>query len=86
MRRLSRGGVWVHLTHLPGMRARRVLRRLTQPACDCARTRQPPSDHRSLEPGEEWSWCYVDEVALTIASVHGSTRIPPSPMLTEGYA
>jgi len=21
---------------------------------------------RSAEPGEDWSWCYVDEVAFTI--------------------
>ena len=36
---------------------------------------------RSLEPGEEWSWCYVDEVAMLIDGVSGETRIPPSPML-----
>jgi uncharacterized UBP type Zn finger protein len=36
---------------------------------------------RSLEPGEEWSWCYDDEVALLIEDVHGETRIPPSPLL-----
>lgn len=36
---------------------------------------------RSLEPGEEWSWCYVDEVAVVIPEIHGNTRIPPSPML-----
>jgi uncharacterized UBP type Zn finger protein len=35
---------------------------------------------RSLEPGEEWSWCYVDEVALVIDGVSGETRIPPSPL------
>jgi hypothetical protein len=35
---------------------------------------------RSLEPGEEWSWCYVDEVALIIRAVRGETRIPPSPL------
>lgn len=35
---------------------------------------------RSLEPGEEWSWCYVDEVALLIPEVTGETRIPPSPL------
>ena len=42
------------------------------------------SDHpliRSLEPGEEWSWCYVDEVGMLIGDIHGQTRIPPSPML-----
>jgi uncharacterized UBP type Zn finger protein len=35
---------------------------------------------RSLEPGEDWSWCYVDQVALIIAGVRGRTRIPPSPL------
>ncbi len=41
------------------------------------------SDHpiiRSLEPGERWSWCYIDEVALNIPAVRGETRIPPSPL------
>ena len=37
---------------------------------------------RSLEPGEDWSWCYVDEVAMVIPEVRGNTDIPPSPMLT----
>jgi hypothetical protein len=36
---------------------------------------------RSLEPGEEWSWCYVDEVGMLIEGVEGQTRIPPSPLL-----
>jgi hypothetical protein len=35
---------------------------------------------RSLEPGEEWSWCYVDRVALLIPDVRGATHIPPSPL------
>ena len=35
---------------------------------------------RSLERGEVWSWCYVDEVGLRIPEVHGTTRIPPSPL------
>ena len=35
---------------------------------------------RSLEPGEDWSWCYIDEVAMRIPEVHGETRIPPSPL------
>jgi len=37
---------------------------------------------RSLEPGEEWSWCYVDESAMLIGDIQGQTQIPPSPMLT----
>ena len=41
------------------------------------------ADHpimRSLEPGEDWSWCFVDEVAMLIREVHGNTSIPPSPL------
>lgn len=35
---------------------------------------------RSLEPGEVWSWCYVDELLMNIPEVRGRTRIPPSPL------
>jgi len=35
---------------------------------------------RSLEPGEEWSYCFADEVGLLISKVRGSTTIPPSPL------
>jgi uncharacterized UBP type Zn finger protein len=35
---------------------------------------------RSLEPGENWSWCFEDDTALLISEVHGQTRIPPSPL------
>ena len=35
---------------------------------------------RSLEPGEDWSWCFVDEVAMRIPEVRGRTTIPPSPL------
>ena len=36
---------------------------------------------RSLEPGEDWCWCYVDQVAFVLAGIRGTTRIPPSPLL-----
>jgi hypothetical protein len=36
---------------------------------------------RSIEPGEDWSWCYLDEIALLVEDVHGETHIPPSPLL-----
>jgi hypothetical protein len=36
---------------------------------------------RSLEPGEQWSWCFVDEVGMILPQVHGQTRIPRSPLL-----
>ena len=35
---------------------------------------------RSLEPREDWCWCFVDRVAMVIDEVHGDTRIPPSPL------
>jgi uncharacterized UBP type Zn finger protein len=35
---------------------------------------------RSLEPGEDWNWCYVDEVALLIDGIRGTTKIPRSPL------
>jgi uncharacterized UBP type Zn finger protein len=35
---------------------------------------------RSIEPGEDWSYCYVDEVMMRIPDVHGEPRIPPSPL------
>ena len=36
---------------------------------------------RSLEPGEDWSWCYIDRTLMRIEEVEGTTRIPPSPLL-----
>jgi hypothetical protein len=36
---------------------------------------------RSLEPGEEWVWCFADEVAMLVEGITGETRIPPSPLL-----
>jgi Zn-finger in ubiquitin-hydrolases and other protein len=35
---------------------------------------------RSLEPGEQWAWCYIDRVAMLVPHVTGSTLIPPSPL------
>jgi Zn-finger in ubiquitin-hydrolases and other protein len=35
---------------------------------------------RSIEPGEEWSWWFVDDLALVIPEVHGAARILPSPL------
>ena len=35
---------------------------------------------RSIEPGEQWSWCFVDEALMRIPGIEGETRIPPSPL------
>jgi Zn-finger in ubiquitin-hydrolases and other protein len=64
---LASGSHWVHL------------RRCTQcgqvGCCDDSPNRHATKHHhasghpviRSLEPGEDWLWCYVDEVGFRIA-------------------
>ncbi|HWT91791.1 MAG TPA: UBP-type zinc finger domain-containing protein [Solirubrobacteraceae bacterium] len=38
---------------------------------------------RSIEPGENWSWCFVDEKGMILSEPTGETRIPPSPLAQE---
>jgi uncharacterized UBP type Zn finger protein len=79
---LREGGVWLHL--------RICLECGHVGCCDDSPNRHATAHHhasghqliRSLEPGEDWTWCYVDEVAMVIPQIRGETRIPPSPMLT----
>jgi uncharacterized UBP type Zn finger protein len=35
---------------------------------------------RSVQPGEDWVWCYVDEVTMRIPQIQGEPSIPPSPL------
>jgi uncharacterized UBP type Zn finger protein len=77
---LRTGGKWVHL--------RICLTCGHVGCCDSSPNRHATAHHhetshplvRSLEPGEEWSWCYVDEALLEIEGIAGQTRIPPSPL------
>ncbi|HTU15969.1 MAG TPA: UBP-type zinc finger domain-containing protein [Solirubrobacterales bacterium] len=78
---LAEGTQWVHL---------RICLECGHVGCCDNSPRQHATRHnaatehpiiRSLEPGEEWSWCYVDEIAMLIPEVKGETRIPPSPLL-----
>jgi hypothetical protein len=79
---LREGGVWLHL--------RICLSCGHVGCCDDSPNRHASRhaatvDHpiiRSLEPGEEWSWCFKDELAMIIPQITGTTRIPPSPMLS----
>jgi uncharacterized UBP type Zn finger protein len=79
---LRDGGVWLHL--------RICLRCGHVGCCDDSPGRHASrhagdSSHpiiRSLERGETWCWCFVDEQAMVIPQVTGATRIPPSPMLS----
>jgi hypothetical protein len=78
---LAEGGKWLHLRiclecgHVgccddsPGRHATAHARASAHPII------------RSLEPGEDWSWCFEDEIAMLISDVRGETRIPPSPLL-----
>ena len=80
---LREGGVWLHL--------RICLTCGHVGCCDDSPNRHATAHHqatshsliRSLEPGEDWSWCYDDQLALLIPEISGHTRIPPSPMLTR---
>lgn len=78
---LREGGVWLHL---------RICLECGHVGCCDDSPNRHASAHaasvshpliRSLEPGEEWSWCFVDELAMVIPGITGNTRIPPSPML-----
>jgi uncharacterized UBP type Zn finger protein len=35
---------------------------------------------RSIEPGEQWSWCFEDELIFRLDGIEGETKIPPSPL------
>jgi uncharacterized UBP type Zn finger protein len=77
---LKTGGLWLHL--------RICLECGKVGCCDDSPNRHATahakaSGHpiiRSLQPGEAWSWCFVDELMMEIPEVRGETRIPPSPL------
>ena len=79
---LATGGVWLHL---------RICLQCGHVACCDDSPNKHMSKHaeaaqhpiiRSLEPGEDWCFCFVDDIGMLIPQVTGHTRIPPSPMLT----
>jgi uncharacterized UBP type Zn finger protein len=78
---LATGGAWVHLRICLGCGK--------VGCCDDSPNRHASghfaeSGHpliRSIEPGEDWSWCFEDELAMRIAGVEGTTAIPRSPLL-----
>lgn len=78
---LNIGSDWVHL--------RLCLTCGHVGCCDDSPNRHASAHHaatghpliHSLEPGEDWSWCFEDELGMIIEDVRGHTRIPPSPML-----
>ena len=80
---LKEGSVWLHL--------RICLECGHVGCCDDSPNRHATAHYHSsghplihsLEPEEDWSWCYVDEVGMMIGAIHGHTRIPPSPMLSQ---
>ena len=81
---LKIGASWVHL---------RLCRECGKVSCCDDSPNRHATEHfheaghpviRSAEPGENWSWCYVDEVAYVLDEPTGATRIPPSPLLSDG--
>ena len=78
---LRMGGKWLHL---------RICLECSHVGCCDDSPNRHASAHahgsghpiiRSLEPGEDWCWCYVDEVAFVLEGLRGRTKIPPSPLL-----
>ena len=77
---LLTGGRWLHL--------RICLTCGHVGCCDSSPSRHATAHHhatkhpiiRSLERGEDWSWCFLDEVAFVVQGLTGETRIPPSPL------
>jgi len=79
---LASGGVWLHL---------RICLCCGHVGCCDDSPNRHASAHgaqpghaimRSIEPGEDWSWCFRDEIAMRIPEITGAPRIPPSPMLS----
>ena len=77
---LADGTSWLHL---------RICLECGHVGCCDSSPKQHASSHardhehpvmRSLQPGEDWSWCFVDQVAMVIPEIQGQTRIPPSPL------
>jgi uncharacterized UBP type Zn finger protein len=77
---LATGGSWLHL---------RICLECGQVGCCDDSPNHHASAHaeatghpimRSIEPGEDWAWCFPDELAMRIPAVHGAPRIPPSPL------
>lgn len=77
---LKTGGAWLHL---------RICLECGQVGCCDSSPNRHASAHaqqaghpliRSLEPGETWSFCFVDDVGMVIPQVQGETRIPRSPL------
>ena len=74
---LRTGGVWLHL--------RICLTCGHVGCCDDSPNRHATAHYRtsghplirSLEPAEEWSWCYEDEVGMIIREIH--LKIRPAP-------
>jgi hypothetical protein len=77
---LATGGVWCHL--------RICLACGHVGCCDSSPGRHATahagtSGHqivRSIQPGENWAWCYADQLLMALPQVHGQPAIPPSPL------
>jgi hypothetical protein len=77
---LRTGGAWMHL---------RICLECGKAGCCDSSPNRHASRHaleahhpliRSLEPGEDWSYCFIDEIGLLLPQVRGETQIPPSPL------
>jgi uncharacterized UBP type Zn finger protein len=78
---LAQGSVWLHL---------RICLSCGHVGCCDDSPQQHASHHaedaqhpiiRSLQPDEDWSYCFIENMVMNLVDVKGHTKIPPSPML-----
>jgi hypothetical protein len=80
---LAAGGEWCHL---------RICLTCGHVGCCDSSPKRHASGHakesghpimRSIQPGEDWSWCFEDELGMLIPEVKGETEIPRSPLCPD---
>ena len=77
---LESGGAWCHL--------RMCLTCGHVGCCDSSPNRHATAHSkstghpimRSVQPGEDWCWCFEDELAMRLPQVEGEPSIPRSPL------
>ena len=70
---LHDGSRWVHLRRCTTLRTHRLLRQLAESPRTAHFHETEHPIIQSFEPGEDWYWCYVDELAFE------DENAPPSP-------
>ena len=71
--------------HVPVLRPHRLLRQLTEPSRLRPRPRLRTPDHSLRRTGEDWSWCYLDNVAFVVTDDDAPRAAPRRLAPDEGH-